>query len=35
MTRPAIEAAIKVFLLALVVVFILTVWKVMQMIGVV
>ncbi len=33
MTRPAIEACIKVFLLALVVVFILTVWKVLQMIG--
>lgn len=33
MTRPAIENCIKVFLLALIVVFILTVVKVVQMLG--
>ena len=35
MTRPAIEACIKVFLVALVITFILTVVRVLGMIGVV
>lgn len=35
MTRPAIEACIKVFIFALVITFLLTVWRVLGMLGVI